>query len=278
MTEPVVSFSTRHSQVRTDDDGPHPKPRLGRRESEPHSDEINYLYDILSTNFPKDRTLWDLHHYFIIDGEKIDIQFDISYFKEFELPFRISSYDAQKYGGRVPTMAINILSKSTFKNDLGIVLEQCQRLQIPVYVMLSDHLQTPSYVKAPMLKIYYLEGNQYHTAETREICCKEGEVPDPSKLIDILPDILPFKFGIMERKEKYLKNTVSPLYFLALVDRDTGKLLLTSRQQAEEMVAQEKRRADEEKRRADEEKRRADKAEMKAEQLQKELERLKHRD
>ncbi len=249
-------------QTKQDDKNSRPKPRLGRRESEPHSDEINYLYDVLSSNFPKDRVLWDLHHYFTIAGELIDIVFDISYFKDFQLPFRISSYNAQKYGNRVPTMAINILSASTFKNDLGIILEQCQRLKIPVYVMFSDHLQAPSYVKAPMLKIYYLEGNQYHTAETRDICCREGEEPAPSKLIDVLPDVLPFKFGIMERNERYLKDTVSPLYFLALVDRVTGKLLLTRRQKAE-------KRADEEKRRADEEKRRADELQKKLEMLEK---------
>ncbi len=127
--------------------------------------------------------------------------------------------------------------------------------------MFSDHLQAPSYVRAPLLKIYYKEDNQYHTAETQEICCKEGEEPDPSKLIDILPEVLPFKFGIIERKDKYLKDTISPLYFLGLVDRATEKLLLTSRQLAEQ--------------KADEEKRRADKAEKRAEQLLKELEELK---
>ncbi len=159
-------------------------------------------------------------------------------------------------------MAINILSASTYRNDLGIVLEQCQRIGIPVYVMFSDHLQTPSYVKAPMLKIYCKDGNQYHTAEIHEVWCREADDNvDPNKQLDIRPDLLPFKFGIMERKAKYMKDNVSPLYYLALVDRNSGKLLLTGRQLAEQ-------RADEEKRRADEGKRRAD-------QLQKELEVLK---
>ncbi|RMG22040.1 MAG: hypothetical protein D6732_26325 [Methanobacteriota archaeon] len=106
MTEPVTYLSSRHKQLERDDDDVHPKPRLGRRECEPHSDEINYLYDVLSTNYPEDRTLWDLHHYFLIEGEKIDIQFDISYFKGMQIPYRISSYDAQKFNHRVPTMAI----------------------------------------------------------------------------------------------------------------------------------------------------------------------------
>ncbi|MHA1765802.1 MAG: hypothetical protein ACTSVK_06020, partial [Promethearchaeota archaeon] len=42
------------------------RPRLGRRESEPHSAEVSYLYDVLRTNFPDDRVMWDLHHYFQI--------------------------------------------------------------------------------------------------------------------------------------------------------------------------------------------------------------------
>jgi hypothetical protein len=60
-------------------------PRLGRRESEPHSSEITYIHDVLTANFPESRTVWDLHHYFTgekppLKGKKIDIQFDISFF------------------------------------------------------------------------------------------------------------------------------------------------------------------------------------------------------
>ena len=31
-------------------------PRLGRRESEPHSLNVSYIHDVLSVNFPQDRT------------------------------------------------------------------------------------------------------------------------------------------------------------------------------------------------------------------------------
>ena len=82
------------------------KPRLGRRESEPHSNEVNYIYDVLSTNFLEHKTLWDLNHYFMgskgpIKGKKINIQFDISFFKDFNIPHTISSYDAHKYNGKI---------------------------------------------------------------------------------------------------------------------------------------------------------------------------------
>ena len=33
------------------------KPRLGRRESEPHSLEVTYIHDVLTTNFPEGRAV-----------------------------------------------------------------------------------------------------------------------------------------------------------------------------------------------------------------------------
>src|SRR5271157_3610046 len=39
-------------------------PRIGRRESEPHSAEVSYLHDVLEANFEGSRVFWDLHHYF----------------------------------------------------------------------------------------------------------------------------------------------------------------------------------------------------------------------
>ena len=73
--------STRHSKL-SHSDLDFEGPRLGRRESEPHSQEIMYLYDVLSTNFPESRTLWDLHHYFAVNGTEFDIQFDISFIQK----------------------------------------------------------------------------------------------------------------------------------------------------------------------------------------------------
>ena len=68
--KPVIN--TRHRDAKPDLYDPS-VPRLGRRESEPHSDEISYLYDFLTANFPNDKTTWDLHHYFEKDDLKIDI-------------------------------------------------------------------------------------------------------------------------------------------------------------------------------------------------------------
>jgi len=65
-------------------------PRLGRRESEPHSEEVCYMRNVLKDNYPDHRVLWDLHHYFYHDGEEIDIVFDISFFLEFKTDGPIS--------------------------------------------------------------------------------------------------------------------------------------------------------------------------------------------
>ncbi len=85
--------STRHEKAAIElaKQQPGPTPRLGRRDSEPHSSEISYLHDVLTTNFPNDRTIWDFHHYFIVDDEKIDLQFDISYFRGLQIDTELPS-------------------------------------------------------------------------------------------------------------------------------------------------------------------------------------------
>ncbi|MHA1370170.1 MAG: hypothetical protein ACTSRA_10700, partial [Promethearchaeota archaeon] len=54
-----VFTSTRHA-IHGEDEGEvtKPAPRLGRRESEPHSAEINYMHDVFTTNYPGGRVLW----------------------------------------------------------------------------------------------------------------------------------------------------------------------------------------------------------------------------
>ena len=77
--EKLSQRRTRH-QASDPDPFDQSQPRIGRRESEPHSFEVSNLHDILTSNFPEHHALWDLHHYFKLEGEEIDIQFDISFF------------------------------------------------------------------------------------------------------------------------------------------------------------------------------------------------------
>ncbi len=250
-----------------------PKPRLGRRESEPHSAEITYLYDVLTTNFPQDRTMWDLHHYFMVDEEELNLQFDLSYFRNFTLPYEISSYRAIKYGNRRPTLALNILSRSTYNKDIGMTVEKCRRVGIPLYIVFNPYLQQPFELRAPFLRVYYQESpdEPYKIAELREVCLKEYEKDkegalDPTKIIDVRKDILPFAFGIMLLNKRYDGDL--PRYRLILINRETMTPFKTKSELALE-------RAEEERKRAEEERKRAETAELRATQLEEELKKLK---
>ena len=205
----------------------HSPTRLGI--SEPHFLVIDYLHDVLSTNFPENRTFCNFLHYFRLDDEKIGMSFDISYFKGFNPPYRLSFYDSDEFDGRIPTMVINIISSSTYNDDLGLTAQICQKLGIPIYVLFSGYLPDPAIVKAPFLKIIYLDDGNYHIADLSEVCCIEGKgYISYKKLIDIRPDILPFKFGIMELQGKYRKNHKDyPTYRLVLIDREKRRIIKT---------------------------------------------------
>ncbi len=276
--------STRHANAVPEGVLPEGVPRLGRRESEPHSSEITYLYDVLTTNFPEDRVMWDLNHYFKWAGETVNIQFDLSYFRKFSIPYELSSYKAERYDNRVPDMAINILSKSTYNQDIGMHVERCRSIGVPVYLVINPHLPKPLELKSPFLRVYYRTNTDepYQVHELRSPCIKEGstEPVDETKLIDVRADLLPFKFGIMQLNRRYDGNF--PRFRLILIDRETNEILPTlaekERRRAEEerrRAEEERKRAEEERKRAEEEKKRADRAEEQVKRLQEELERLK---
>ncbi len=272
-----VRRSTRHEVVHTEgmDLGSHP--RLGRRESEPHSSEINYLHDVLTTNFPQDRVMWDLHHYFVVEGNTIDIQFDISYFRDFDLPHEISSYRASQHDNRIPTMAVNILSRSTYGLDIGMNVLQCHAIGIPVYMVFNPYLPNPWLLRAPFLRVHYLENpnEPYKILDLRDVCLVESEssniteeILDPSKLLDVRPDLLPFMFGIIKLRRQFEGGL--PRYRLILVDRETLKPLPTR-------IELERQRAEQERQRAEQERQRAEQERQRAEQLERELQELKRR-
>ncbi len=245
-------------------------PRLGRRESEPHSHQVSYLYDVLTTNFPNDRTLWDLHHYFIIDGEEVDIQFDISYFRDFNIPFTLSSYRARDFDNRVPTMAVNVLSRSTFYKDIGIIVDRCHRLNIPIYVVVNPYLVQFREYKAPFLRIYHRHPESdpqkwYEVKELREVSFHEDGTVDPEKIIDV-GTIVPFKFGI--QRHSWPHQGGLPQYRLVLLDPETLEVLPTYGEREHQQAEQERQRAEQERQRADS-------AERRLKELEAELEHLK---
>ncbi len=229
-------------------------PRLGRRESEPHAAEVSYLYDVLWTNFPEDRVTWDLHHYFTFEGEEIDIQFDISYFRGFKLPSPISSYRASEHQNRVPTLAINVLSKSTWRVDLSDTLDYCQLLKIPLYVVFSPyHVATRPY-KPPFLRCYILQGDgTYQVQELRVITMKEQGTISPDAFLDV-SIVVPFRLGLLERQVK-LEHGL-PLYRLIALHPTKPEVYLSQTGQAR--AEADKARAEVDKARAELDKARAE--------------------
>ncbi len=262
--------STRHEMTHVEGADLSGRPRLGRRESEPHSSEVNYLHDVLTTNFPEDRVMWDLHHYFTVKGNTIDMQFDISFFRGFYLPHELSSYRASEHDNRIPTMAVNILSKSTYNLDIGLNALQCRDIGIPVYIVFNPYLPNPWSLRAPFLRVHYIEdpNESYIVRDLREACLVESEdddeeenaqALDPDKLVDVRPDLLPFMFGIKKLRRTFEGGL--PRYRLILVDRTTLRPLPT--------------RVEQERQRAEQERQRAEQAEKKLKELEEELKKLK---
>ena len=232
------------------------EPRLGRRESEPHSAEVTYMHDVLTLNFPTGRALWDLHHYFIgktspIKGKKIDIQFDVSFFKELTIPHTLSSYDSANYDQKVPDLAINVLSKTTWRNDLSENVDICKALAIPVYAIFSPFLVTSSIYKPPFLRVFILEKDaSYREEELRNITLKQGGPVDTKNIIDV-STYLPFRLGLMQLEQQH--DGELPLFRLIFVHPTESKILPSNIEKLKEAEAK------------------AQEAEAKAQQLEKEL-------
>ncbi len=239
-------------------------PRLGRRESEPHSAEINYLRDVLHVNFPADRVTWDLHHYFkgnesSRSGEEdYDIQFDISYFRNMTIDQELPSYVAADHENRIPTMAVNVLSKSTWAVDLSDHVEKCRLLGVPLYVVFpAYHVATWPY-KPPFLRafIYQPDTKDYKIHDLKQAIMKEGEelalqgddCNDKEKLLDT-SDIVPFRIGLMERKTMF-KGGLST-WRMILVHPTEPRIFPTATGKERERAEKERERAEKERERAD---------------------------
>ncbi|TXT59588.1 MAG: hypothetical protein BAJALOKI2v1_190012 [Promethearchaeota archaeon] len=257
------------------------EPRLGRRESEPHSSEITYIHDVLTTNFPDSRTVWDLHHYFIgekppLKGKKIDIQFDISFFQEFSIPHTLSSYDASEYDGRIPDMVINILSKSTWRADLSENVDTAKNLGIPIYVVFSPFKVTSKIYHPPFLRVYVLKDNKsYDQKELYDITLEQEEKISKDKIIDT-SEILPFRLGL-KKLDKFHKGEQS-LFRLIFIHPSEEKILPTKLELIErekEQAVREREQAEREKEQAEREKEQAVREREQAEREKEQAEREK---
>ncbi len=254
--EPRTPESTRASSMEPDmfDQS---QPRIGRRESEPHSTEISYIYDVLATNFQQHHVLWDLHHYFPFDSGDIDVQFDISFFLNLSIPYSLSSYRAIEHEKRVPQMVINILSKSTWKTDLSENLEYARMLKIPVYIVFPPFDVGARPYQPPFVRAYLLRpGDEQELKESRISSTVVGDAVPVSEQID-LEGLVPFNVGLVKLEKLHEKT--KPLYRLVLIDKETSRIFLSKVELQARLIEQEKQRAEQEKQRAEQEKQRADK-------------------
>ncbi|MHA1695795.1 MAG: hypothetical protein ACTSUG_11055 [Candidatus Helarchaeota archaeon] len=244
-------FRTTRDKGKTYDEGASPVlQRIGRRESEPHSEEVSYMYDVLTTNFPDSRTFWDLHHYFKLeDGTEIDLQFDISFCKGLILKKALSSYDPSQFNGRIPDMAINILSKSTWRIDLLDHGDYCEKVKIPYYIVFTPYDTVGKLYSPPFMRVFHLENDKYVHFDIRDIALKEGEeeMIDNTKIVD-LGNKLPFRIGLMERKKSHIK--CGKLYRLVFFDKENDILLKTIAEKERERAEKERERAEKEMERA----------------------------
>lgn len=268
--EPFVSTRIRDAEPDIFDPN---VPRLGRRESEPHSAEVSYLHDVLITNFPKDRTIWDLHHYFRKEKMDIDIQFDVSYFRDFEIPYTLSSYNADEFDNRVPTMAVNILSKSTWRSDLAEKLDFCRVLKIPLYIVYATYHVAINLYKPPFLRAYVLhENNEYRMHELKAVLSVTPEGIDPNTVIDV-SDIVPFKLSLQERELKHQGE--QSLYRLVLIDPDSIEQLLSETEKRAKIIEEQDKRIEEQGKRIEEQGKKIEEQGKKIEALLAENEKLK---
>ncbi|MHA1998731.1 MAG: hypothetical protein ACTSU9_11465 [Promethearchaeota archaeon] len=264
--EGTQSFRSRRAREMPPDLFDPTKPRLGRRESEPHSAEITYLHDVLTTNFPGSRTTWDLHHYFHASGMDFDIQFDISFFKDMNVPYSLPSYRAERFNHRVPAMAINVLSKIAWKTDIGENVDYCQTLKIPLYIVFPAYHVATDFYRPPFVRAYILQDNGFYQAhELKELTINDRGEVNPDAVIDT-SSIVPFRLGLIQREGKY--NGKQPLYRLLLLKPDEVVPFPSQLEKEKARADQEKARADQEKARADQEKARADAAEAELRKLQ----------
>lgn len=244
-------------------------PRLGRRESEPHSEEVTYLHDVLTTKFPEDRTTWDLHHYFKKEGLEIDIQFDISFFKDLNIPYTLSSYNAADYNNKVPTMAINILSKSTWRSDIAEKLDYCKMLQIPLYIIYPTYHVTINIYRPPFLRVYILQdNNEYRMHELRDIIKNTKEGIDEESIID-LSEVIPLRVGLKELEHKH--EGEKPKYRLIFLKADEDEILLTESEKKDKIIAKQGTRIDEQSKRINEQSKRINELEIENKKLKERL-------
>ncbi len=252
------------------------EPRLGRRDSEPHSFEVSTLKDILTSNFPDSRTLWDLHHYFKapkkFSKKRIDIKFDISFFLGWKMDKFLSSFDSELFNNKVPILGINILSRRTWRADIGENVDICKLIGLKYYIVYAAYHVASDFYQPPFLRVYRLVDNAYISEDLKEVAIREDGTINSSAIVDIGPEI-PFRIGLIEKKNMVFDD--ESMFHLLVFHKSRDEMLLGTAEQEKQRAEQEKQRAEQEKLRAEQEKQRAEQEKQRAESLEQEIQNLK---
>ncbi|MBD3193320.1 MAG: hypothetical protein GF308_21980 [Candidatus Heimdallarchaeota archaeon] len=162
-------------------------------------------------------------------------------------------------------MVVNVLSKSTWKADIGENVDYCKLLEIPLYVVFATFHVATAFYRPPFLRAYILqEDGSYNIQELRELTVdKQGEI-NTNAIIDTSANV-PFRLGLMKQKKQHEGGL--PLYRMILLDKEELRILPTELE----------KQMEEEKERADKLKQRVEKAEAKIRQLEEELEKVREK-
>ena len=122
-------------------------------------------------------------------------------------------------------MAINVLSKSTWNNDLSEKVDLCKDIGIPVYAVFSPYEVTRRRYRPPFLRVLILQDNgMYKQEELNKITLEEGGTIIEENVIDV-QDRLPFSLGLMRLKQEHEGG--QSLYRLVLIDPSEPRIFPT---------------------------------------------------
>jgi hypothetical protein len=212
--------------------------------------------------------MWDLTHYFPYNDEEIIIQFDISYFKNLKIPEMLSSYRSIQYHNKVPDLAINVLSKSTWRKDLLDNMMKCKKIQVPFYVVYFAYEIVPNLIPPPFIRVYSLQNDEYVEKEFTKTAFHNTKLINSDAIID-LGDTIPFNIALNQSESIYQGG--KPIFHLVIVKKQSNELFLSEKEFQKARADQEQARADQEQARADQEQARADRAEAKIRELEQQL-------
>ncbi|MHA1819170.1 MAG: hypothetical protein ACTSVC_01770, partial [Promethearchaeota archaeon] len=188
---------------------------------------------------------------------------DISFFEDFKLDYLLYNYKSSEHNNRIPLVIINLMSRSTWRKDIGFVVDKCRSIKVPFYIIFSMYKLKVDDYDPPFLRIYEYNASidNYRIYEIRDYAKEEGKLEINEDYL-YSHKSLPFRVGL----EKLKIGTPDT--------KNLARLLLVKKEKLEELITPtelEKKRAEEAEKRAEEQRKRAEKAEQQIKILEKML-------